>query len=443
MIRFWLLIAALLWNVLVFILGGCVSAPSTTPRSVEGEVPKIELGPLIKILEGRTIDDSIHVVVDQGGTAHVLIASHGLSKTLELIIRGDSVIDRRVVQAGGKPSSVDAAYDRQGRLHALVATEHYIFSKDRWEKTAETPWDKACISVESAHFVPGAPDLVWTFQVSGSDVGSPIRFEIRGAGSGSYGLIWPWLSRGIRTALVSDTGEGYGPWVVMEPYGKNDTSLADAASDDRGNVSILYRNPSYKGGLLTGLKSRYANIPVQMLRDSRPRTGKYVDTQCGSTLIIPAEGSDLPFYNTDMLAIDPESSTAIIKMCPPSTENKSCSSWLNSGAGWHSPVTMPVTGMARAMPGGNNSFDAVVAGGPLLSLVKKDFPIVFLHFEKGRWSAPVDLGMAHPGSSWNTGPFWGDIWHKISIAESSAGSAFIAWPTKDSIVGCWVHHATP
>ena len=85
----------------------------------------------------------------------------------------------------------------------------------------------------------------------------------------------------------------------------------------------------------------------------------------------------------------------------------------------------------RLAPAGNGRFHAVVVGPARNEWTGKDAPILYLEFFEGKWSAPVELGLA------NVSSFWASIWEAVQIGGDGP-EALVVWPTEDGIVGRWV-----
>ena len=84
------------------------------------------------------------------------------------------------------------------------------------------------------------------------------------------------------------------------------------------------------------------------------------------------------------------------------------------------------------MPGGQDSFHALVLGAPRDFWWGKGFPIQYLMFSEGAWSTPVELGIADVKS------FWGTVGDAVGIANIGNKKAFLVWPMEQGIVGRWI-----
>lgn len=62
----------------------------------------------------------------------------------------------------------------------------------------------------------------------------------------------------------------------------------------------------------------------------------------------------------------------------------------------------------------------------------KGFPVLYLEFGRGTWSAPVEVGTADVLS------FFGYVWNAIQLGSSGGREALVVWPTEDGIVARWI-----
>lgn len=392
--------------------------PATEPKP-----PGISVGPLIEILKVETGNDKVKVIPDADGQARVLISSGKLRQVLEITVDPDGVVKRRVVRSGKSPESIDGAFDSQGRLHLMLDDEHLVLEGEVWQTSDQTPWQESGLKVRNARFVPGAPDLTWVFQVNGAEFNAPARIEIYGFGGYGAGIVWPWFTHGSRTVLVSELRGGYGPWFVLDPQRKESTFATSLGSDRLANISVLYERS--RGGLAAESSYYYVCIDSGALRDDEISIPGMAEIQVGTRRIrAAAEGTarlveqGRRIVDTHV-AVDPESGTALVG-----------NHFLVRRKTWSalSSSTFP----AAVVPGGQDSFHALVLGAPRDSWWGKGFPIQYLMFSEGAWSTPVELGIADVKS------FWGTVGDAVGIANIANEKAFLVWPMEQGIVGRWI-----
>jgi hypothetical protein len=403
------------------LLAGC-QTPAPKAPAVPTSSAELRAGPLIDLLSAKTSHDRLKAVADPAGRVHVLIASDELHQVLEVIVGPKGVLERRVVRTGVSPASIDSAFDERGRLHALIGTEHMVFENGAWRTSPRTPWGEAGVKAEQASFVPGAPRLIWAFKVNGAVFGAPGRVEVYGGG-GYGGWVWPWFTHGTRTVLVAESGDAFGPWLVLDPLGKEDSDVRGIAADAKGNVQVLYTRA--RGGMASGGERRYAFIRAGLFASAAAGGSGRPEARAGAIRFVAIEGQ--PAQTGAFIAVDPESGTALAGM-----------RWIVQGERWTGPLALPITKAAHidVVPAGGDAFHAMVIGEPRDSMWGKGFPVQYLKFSGKTWSAPFEVGLADEAS------FWGQIWDALGLAGVKSGAAFLAWPTERGIVGCWVEPRT-
>ena len=86
----------------------------------------------------------------------------------------------------------------------------------------------------------------------------------------------------------------------------------------------------------------------------------------------------------------------------------------------------------RLTPRAAGGFDVVVIGNRTESPSGQEFPVVYLQFRDGGWSAPVEVGGAKVDS------FFGSVWDAVQIASDGEQRLFVTWPVRHGIEGRWV-----
>ena len=387
--------------VAAILVAGCAATPEKT--SIPAALPpKVRLGPVIELLKGPTVRDNVRAVASRDGSVHVLIASTELHAIHEIVVPRSGPIERRTIRSDGSPSKIDAAFDARGRLHVLIDTEHLVAEGRAWRRVGQTPWRAAGLETVAAGFVPGAPDLIWKFSVSGRAVGAASRMDVYGFGGFGAGIIWPWFTQGTRAVVVAETETGFGPWVVIEPQGNLDTSVVDATADAQGNVHLVYTKT--RGGLAAEATYRYVKVDAASLRSARDAAPAPAE---------PGKPSG-PFKAVEGRQVD-KGSTAIGESLR------------------HPPATpMPRSFKAVVARDAGDTLHAALVAEALDPWWGKHFPIRYFTLIDNAWSAPVDLGFADVSS------FWGYIWAAVDIAGAGRGAAFVVWPMEHAIVGRWV-----
>lgn len=397
---------------------GCATIPQLTLKP-----PAVSLGPVLNVLTAETGNDTVRLVSDPNGPVQALIASSKRGQVVHVTVREDGVSEPEIVLANGSPSRLDGAYDRDGRLHALIDTSHMVLEDGRWRPSTHTPWEATGIAPSWAGFVPGAPDLVWAFVVEGGDVGAALRMDIYGFGGGypAVGIIWPWFTRGSRLVLAAE--EHTDSWNVFDLPGRFDSFPLALASDPLGNLHVLY----YKalGGLLRAMDLRYASLNVRDLAPDAARhpEGKELKVKDKVLRLQNVSGSRLPKRQADqraepdILAADPQSGAVLVG-----------TDLLIQGGRYTDEIRGSLARegglFMHTAPAGNNAFHAT-SGSYYRLLTGLE------------WSAPLQLGVAETAS------FWGSPWGACDLASTGNGKAFATWPVPQGIMGRWIAWNAP
>ena len=392
---------------------GCATIPQLTLKP-----PAVSLGPVLKVLTAETGNDRVRLVSDPNGPVQVLIASSKRGQVVHVTVCEDGVSEPEIVLANGSPSRLDGAYDRDGRLHALIDTSHMVLENGGWRSSTHTPWEATGIAPSWAGFVPGAPALVWAFVVEGADVGAALRMDIYGFGGGSApaGIIWPWFTRGYRLVLAAE--DHTDSWNVFDLPGRFDSFPLALAADPLGNIHVLYFKSL--GGILRAMDLRHASLNVHDLvpEASRHPEGKELKVKNKVLKLQNTSGSPLPKHQTELrsvpnnLAADPQSGAVLVGM-----------DLLIRGGQYTDAIRgSPAQGagmFTHTAPAGNNAFHAT----------NKSHYRLLTGLE---WSAPLQLGVA------KTASFWGSPWGACDLVSTGNGKAFATWPTPQGIMGRWI-----
>ena len=401
-------------------ISGCVSMPFQA-----GE-PEVDLGPPLEIPNVAADLDGIRLVAIPAGDVHALIALSGQKQLLDVVLRRDGHSDRTVVAHYERLTEFDAAVDQSGTVHALINEQHWLLQGGAWVRSEKTPWAAAGIAgVQHVRLVPGAPRLIWCFEVQGKAVGAPLRldwveFGSGGGGGRGMGGVIPWLTRGFRTVFVSETADGYGPWVVVEPHDLGDTSVGPAAADSQGNISTVYLRS--RPGVVSEFQHeiRFARIPGNLLHADSGPPGATVPASPPALTVIAFDGGT-PWVHGFVdpnpaatyfypVAVDPQSGTTLVGQS------------LARGGRLADVPRYPgdaLVGWSTA-PGGDDSFHAI--GG-----LEKD-RVQYMRFAHGAWSAPITIDDQAPS-----------ILHRTAaVVGTGQGTAVAVWRRNASLMARWI-----
>jgi hypothetical protein len=381
---------------------------------------------------GETGFDKVRIVGDSAGRAHVLIASRKPAHVLEVVVGPEGVVGRRVVRSGVSAHSIDGAFDARGRLHVLIDGEQMVYEEGAWHASERTPWQDAGVAARNVRFVPGAPNLTWTFMVEGKEFGAPTRMDFYGFGGHAAAVIWPWFTKGRRAVFVSESPAGFGPWAVLEPQGTLDTEAIAYAADGHGNVDVLYKLWRTAHSL-----SDYhlARIPADTLQRGGAAVPGTAQTRTGKRKFLAIQGRHLPPMQAVLflpfvtaLAVDPNGTIGVFG-----------TDWLIEGDTWTNlrsgAPASPRPDLRAVTAGGGETFHALVLGKARGGTWLRDseIPVFYRLFSDKEWSAPIELGLADDGLA-----FLGSVLPGSGPGSVRAGAAFIVWPMKRGLVGRWV-----
>ena len=423
-------------------LHGCVTATLDPPQRTQlrdaSVVPPVaQLSPTLELAKVKTASDVARVIIDASGNAHVVLSLKVPREVRHIVVGADGVLEREIVCSGVQADSLDAAFDRSGTLHILIDGNHYVKTNGGWRGGERTPWQDAGLRVRGAGFVDGASDLTWQFLVRGKDIGAPGRWDWQilaaGPGAPAVPLIWPWHSRPDKLVVVRESNLANPVWTVIDPTDQLGIKDRKVAENAEGAIEVLYQ-ASGAGALHQGSEHRYAHFKLNdftggdnlEVRDSKTRFRKFPLRQVsGAKMTLPA-GATLS------QGIRGENGWLFV-------EFYGGRSFRVRNAQWDSGDTLPAQELwpIRLASAGDEDFHAITTGQADHERKDKNFSIRYLVFRGGRWSAPMDLGVADVGSSGRWSP--GFLVEKATNVGSAGNErAFAVWPTTGGFVGRWI-----
>jgi hypothetical protein len=395
-------LARLLKLLAAALLVACAGPP---PERVAPDLPqpRLRLGDPVELLHAPTVRDKVHAVAGRDGVMHVAIASTNLQQVIEVSATRDGALGRRIVREQASPARLDAAFDASGQLHLLLDAEHMVLQGEAWQRSERTPWEAAGVKAQAPRFAQGAPDLTWAFQVQGLDVGAPQRVDLMGFGGSAGGLVWPWFTRGTRAVVVAQVDGGYGPWIVIDPDGKEDTKTLRFVADGDGTAYLLYERS--RGGLAAEPSLNYVRLANDVLKRAPAPGSAATSPAQRMPPIEPVHGRAVP--GKVVLRAQPPAAVHVI----PAPEHR-----------YTEVATCECSGIVHALTFGEARDQWFGKGRPVRYAV----------FDGERWSAPIEVGTADVSS------FWGWVWDAAAIACTSRGDVFVVWPTEQAIMGRWL-----
>lgn len=395
---------------LTAVVGGC--ATSGPPAEPVAPRAAVTLGPVIALLDVPPTTDRVRAVPAEDGRVHVLVASNGPRAVREIVVAPSGEVEhRRSVLTDVSVSHLDAAFDRDGRLHAIVDQEHLVCEQGVWRKSARTPWEALDVQPAALGFVANAPDLVWVLSVAGREIGASGRWEIYGIGGGfGAGIIWPWFTRGSRAVVVAETPEGFGPWIVVDPEGPMDTWVTDATADDAGNVYLAYS--ASREGMIPASGLYYLKLGADVLAGRDGVEWRRPGVHASLQQLRAAKGTPLA------AAVVVRGESAYRPNVVP-----------------HPPHFFGGLGAFRVSTSVTQRLRALVVAEAHDKWFGRGFPMQYVEFDDVRWSAPIEVGLADHGGG---ALFGGFIWHAYDLAVTEAERMFVVWPTAKGIVGRWI-----
>lgn len=400
------------------LLTSCASAPPIAPV---GPPPDVQLGPELEVLQFSTSHDLVSTVLDGKGSAHVFIAVANTKEIHHVVVSPEGNMKHELVAANRSPSTISAAFDSRARPHLLLDDAELVREESNWISYPTPPWHVEGIKVHKPRLVQAQNGLIRAFLVNGKEVGASGRWDWFGFGGYGAGIIIPWHATSEKLVVVPESAIAEPFWYVVDPEDKLDTSDAMFATDNAGNLSVVYSASRF----MVARKShqpRYARIALMPLQPGIRQAGTEIP---GNRRLHPVSGNEIPLFVTDTLgfeqaaaAQDPVSGTLLIVRAHDSSIG------LMHGE-WSLPLRLPLT----------NFFEPRLAsaGGDRFHLMTVDkAEVLYLQYAQGSWSAPVKLGKSEVASTFGYG------WDALDMASKGNNRAFAVWPTRTGIVGRWV-----
>jgi hypothetical protein len=407
-------IALSLFGWALLLVCGCAATPQPLLKP-----PDVRLGPVLNVLAMETGSDKVRLVPDALNQIHALVASSRTDRVLHVTVRGNDASKPETVASDLFPGHMDAAFDRAGNLHLLVDAQHFIRTDGVWRKSASTPWSGTGFEPGWAGFVPGAPELVWAFEVKGARVGASMRMDIYGFGGYGAGIIWPWFTRGSRLVLVHEDHPDC--WNIVELPGRFDSIPCAFAADPKGGLHVTYTRTL--GGLLQSNEPHYASLRLRDLAQDLEPQPTIIRIGNRSVRIRNITGGALPRLSQSVLpscaplAADPQSGTVLVGT------NLLVRDRMYAELPWGSLAEEGI-GPRHTAAAGGDAFHAMRGG-------------CYSLFDGAAWSAPLELGVPEVAD------FWGTALDAVDLTGTTDGRAFAAWPVRHGIAGRWIERDSP
>ncbi len=431
------------------LLSGCLN---TIPAYPTGHVttqtpPYVHASPVHLLLKQPTRADNVKAIVDTTGLAHIVIGTSEGNDVYYVLLGPDGVIGRELITSHVADPSVDAAFDRAGRLHVLIGSDHLIKEERSWMPSERTPWREAGLTPKSTSFVPGAHELTWAFLIKGDEIGTAGRWDVIGGSAFGFGGISPRYTQAVKLLIVPETAPTYKTWMVLEPESNHDTTFWAFGVDSQGAIHLAYEQTHvpflgrvgevrYKKILIDHaplVSPATSSDSTSLLRDRRQLQAISGGRGLGPTMWNsgPTGGdpASLGIHTVPpvSLAVDPNSGAALIVV------KGSPSSYVVRDEDWSPSIPPPLSRFreSRVASSGKDRFHAVVVvddwdvGG--------GYPLYYLDFNGKTWSPPLRLGVAN---TWG----WAEstVSNAVQIASNGSPRAVLVWPTKEGIVGRWI-----
>jgi len=408
------------------LLVACVQTP---PRPA-GEPVAVQLGPVIRLLDGPTSSERVKAVIDTAGHAHVFIAS-SKDETLRHVVvdPAGTVALNELVRANVKATSLDATIDAAGQLHVLAGALHLVHETSGAWADAPTPWAAAGLETATTRFVHGATadrPLLYAFDVRGKAVGAPARWDLYGLGGYGAGIIWPWRTRGSRLALVAEDGGRYESWWVVDLDDNEDVVDWTTTAEPDGRVHVVY--DAQRNILAVQQQARHAAFVLAATDDAstvREVAGRRVRPVSGAllptTLEQPAVGADAA------LGFDAATQDLVLVRAHFGARVYRDGAW-----GPYVPYPLELAWGPRIAPAVRGRFDVVVSGSHVDSPSEHPYPVFYLQFRDGCWSRPVEVAGAEVDS------FFGSVWAAVQMASDRHNRVFVTWPVPTGIEARWL-----
>lgn len=456
------------------LLSGCASPPTQIAEHLPPP-PMLDMGPQLTLETAPRGHYWISETMDGAGHVHLIVARSD-TKTVEHVSIGENgVISRETIRTGVEPRSVDIAFDRAGRLHALIDNAHFMRNEEgKWVGPLRTPLTEAHIDLARnttpkfadhplwriyPRFIKGTPDLTWGFGLAGGEMGLLPRLDLDV--SSDDPIPDPSYDQMEKFVVVPEETP-YRHWSALGIGNKFDVTRVRLVGDSHNMIYALYL-PNMPGNL--GLRSRMRQAAFRADNTCAGRDPHDPDTTVATqaappgvptlklhngTVVCPIIGSAVPplaglkrvQVGTDFAALDPASGSLLVV--------GNGISWLvSTGAGTVETSAMPIKNAGLLLaPAGKGRFHALAAGIGLARKGEHTEPLYYLSFEKGAWSAPIEIGRRAEKFEWNIPPLefepdtapllWGPRHDVFRIVSADKGRALLIWPTEKALVGRWV-----
>ena len=386
-------------------LSACATVP---PTDIPLPTHAVQPGPVIELLNERSIHDVVKIVPESENQVHVLIASTELKQVIDVVVRPEGVVQSRIIRSNISPSALDGAFDKNGKLHALIDTEHWVLLGEKWQFSCDTPWQRAGITAQEARFIPGGSDLIWSFTVNGEALGAPGRWDWYAIGGYGGGILWPWHQHGKKLMIAPGSSISGSGWMVLDRTDKSDVDYWISTAQD--NVEIVYVVSRSSFG--ASAEERYVNFKIDdFLHGS---TLNSLDT---SVLRDRIPIRDVSGHSIKASEVDNRSSILLL-------------------AARQSDARTGLFSMQWIMSRNGNTLHCLKIGKPRDIWSGKGFPVLYATFTRKGWSSTIQVGLA------DTGSFWGSIWKALDIRTLKNGTTFLVWPMKHQLVGRWIRQET-
>lgn len=406
---------------------GVATPPAAASSPAPGNAPFLVAAGLPKEIVWHSVmgaDGSVDIVACLGansGPRHIHVSAEGPASN-------------EPIPVSGPIRSLDAAFDRQGRLHAYVNEQHLLRDADGWRSAGPTPWARVGIAGEGL-FVPGARDLTWAFTVQGKDIDVKGYWGLVGAGGPGGGIILPWHFQTRKLILAPDDASGPGDWTVLDRElrpGALASFGGDLAhfplGDANGNIHVFYARLRF--ATVTG--ARYAVIPpLEKVAAAAPAAGE-------KPVLRAVDGRPLTFFAAGMqyiggsvpilprFAIDRSSGEGIVF-------NSELTHVLGVDQQETTYPTIPTTLRPLVVGPGRAGAYPVLATGKDRVGGHKLTPLVWLSFQGGNWTEPVDIDRSYVTSHRDGWPL-----RAPQLAGDGGPRVLVTWRGAEGLMGRWM-----
>jgi len=437
---------------IVMTLSACATGPGPSDAERFRAAPSVRLSKSFMVIETRTHRDKVKLLSDPAGKVHAVIAISQSRQIVDVVIGQDGVEARHLIRDNVAPDNIDAAFDRQGRMHVVSDLEHFVQNDSAWEVTDDTPWKRAGIQPYKAHFVPGWPDLLWVFSLSGEHVGTPGRFailELGGYGGAMpiplYGhapkiVLAPVLSASVaEPPAMKAGGNERADWCPVEPTTTDSIVFTKAASDGQQTIYLLYVTVGYSPVIINfnnppnSETIRFIRKRIEPPASEPPASnpGQTIPQKTAGTPPCTLSGEPVTHLSSQLyselaVAVDRDSGKALVLAA-------NSGGAIDANDNWATTVPPPLDHYIwpHIAPAGNGRFHVLIVQQQLGWWSNK-YTISYLMRTPTAWSRTIRLGSTD-SATWN-----GSIYEAIDMVDAPGGRAFMAWPVAEGIKGQWI-----